>query len=169
MPLFITLAREFILLGASGISFQFIIYFLFKNRFSDFFKLFVREMRQTRYKRTIIKGIDQRAVNERLAELMEQEKLYRDMDLRMKDVAERLLLTPHQFSRLVNENIKTDFRNYVNTFRVREAMRLLVERPERSIITICFEVGFSSKTSFNVTFKKMTGLSPKEYREKNSV
>ncbi|HOW83791.1 MAG TPA: helix-turn-helix domain-containing protein [Spirochaetota bacterium] len=166
---FITLDREFILLGASGISFQFIIYFLFKNRFSDFFKLFVREMRQTRYKRTIIKGIDQRAVNERLAELMEQEKLYRDMDLRMKDVAERLLLTPHQFSRLVNENIKTDFRNYVNTFRVREAMRLLVERPERSIITICFEVGFSSKTSFNVTFKKMTGLSPKEYREKNSV
>ncbi len=166
---FFFLNREFILLGAAGIGLQFILYFLFKNRFPDFFKLFVREMKQTRYKRTIIKGGDQRAVNERLAELMEQEKLYRDMDLRMKDVAERLLVTPHQFSRLVNENIKTDFRNYVNTFRVREAMRLLVDDPGRSIITICFEVGFSSKTSFNVTFKKMTGLSPKEYREKHRV
>ena len=166
---FFTLNRDFILLGAAGIGLQFIIYFLFKNRFPDFFKLFVTEMRQTRYKRAITKGIDQQAVNERLAELMEQEKLYRDMDLRMKDVAERLLVTPHQFSRLVNENIKTDFRNYVNTFRVREAMRLLVEDPGRSIITICFEVGFSSKTSFNVTFKKMTGLSPKEYREKHGI
>ncbi|MCU0844940.1 MAG: helix-turn-helix domain-containing protein [Spirochaetes bacterium] len=166
---FVTLNRDFILLGAAGISLQFIIYFLFKNRFPDFFKLFVREMKQTRYKRTIIKGIDQRAVNERLTELMDQEKLYRDMDLRMKDVAGRLLVTPHQFSQLVNESIKMDFRNYVNTYRVREAMRLLVENHERSIITICFEVGFSSKTSFNVTFKKMTGLSPKEYREKHRV
>jgi AraC-like DNA-binding protein len=166
---FFTLNREFILLGATGNSLQFILYFLFKNRFPDFFKLFVREMKQNRYKRTIIKGIDQSAVNERLTELMEEEKIYRDMDLRMKDVAERLLITPHQFSQLVNENIKTDFRNYVNTYRVREAKELLVENPERSIITICFEVGFSSKTSFNVTFKKMTGLSPKEYRQKHGL
>jgi YesN/AraC family two-component response regulator len=81
-------------------------------------------------------------------------------------VAARLLIRPHQLSQILNERNKTDFRNYVNRFRIDEARRLLVEEPDRSIITICFEVGFNSKTSFNITFKKMTGLSPKEYREK---
>ncbi len=163
---FFTVDADYILAGASGISFSFILYFLFKNRFPDFFRLFVREIRLNRYRRTLLEGLDHTAIHARLSELMNEEKLYRDMDLRMKEVAARLLITPHQFSQLLNEGIKTDFRNYINRFRVDEAKRLLVENPSRSIISICFEVGFNSKTSFNITFKKMTGASPKEYREK---
>ncbi len=164
---YFTLNTDFILLGTAGICLSTILYFLFKNRFPDFFQLLVREMKQERYRRTLLKGIDHAAVHERLSDLMREEKLYQDMDLRMKDVAARLLITPHQFSQLLNERIKTDFRNFVNRYRVDEARRLLLENPERSIISICFEVGFNSKTSFNITFKKMTGLSPKEYREKS--
>ncbi|MBN1532271.1 MAG: AraC family transcriptional regulator [Spirochaetes bacterium] len=162
----VTLDPDFILLGASGFSLSFILYFLLKNRFPDFFRVFVREVKLQRYRRTLLKGLDNGAINERLSELMREEKLYRTMDLRMKDVAERLLITPHQFSQLLNEHIKTDFRNFVNRYRVEEAMALLAGDPTRSIISICFDVGFNSKTSFNITFKKMTGLSPKEYRER---
>lgn len=151
--------------GALGIALIFIIYFLFKNRFPDYFQLVVKEIKLKRYKRTLLNGIDNKTVNNRLTELMENEKLYREMDLRMKVVAERLLITPHQFSQLLNENNKTDFRNYVNNYRINEAKQLLINDLERSIISICFEVGFSSKTSFNITFKKMTGLSPREYRQ----
>ena len=99
---------------------------------------------------------------------MEQEKLYRDMDLRMKDVAERLLLTPISFR---GWSMRTSRQFSKLREHLPGAGGHAVARREtgRSIITICFEVGFSSKTSFNVTFKKMTGLSPKEYREKNSV
>lgn len=164
---FITRDEGYILLGTSGISVAFMVYFLFKNRFPGFFQLFAREMKQERYRRTLLKGLDLGAIHERLSDLMNEEKLYRDMDLRMKDVAERLLITQHQFSQLLNERIKTDFRNYVNRYRVDEARRLLVEDASRSIISICFEVGFNSKVAFNNTFKKMTGMSPKEYREKN--
>ncbi len=161
-----TLDPDYILLGASGICITTTVYFLFKNRFPDFFQLLAREIHLKRYRRSLLKGLDPGMIHEHLSRLMNDEKLYRDMDLRMNDVAKRLMIKPHQLSQALNEQVKTDFRNFVNRFRIDEARRLLVEEPDRSIITICFEVGFNSKTSFNITFKKATGMSPKEYREK---
>jgi len=166
---FVTADPDYILLGTSIICFSVILYFLFKNRFPDFFQLLAAEIKLQRYRRTLLNGLDPDAIHERLAELMRDEKLYQDMDLRMNDVAGRLMIKPHQLSQLLNERVKTDFRNYVNRFRIDEACRLLAGDPDRSIISICFEVGFNSKTAFNITFKKMTGLSPKEYREKSGT
>jgi AraC-like DNA-binding protein len=57
-----------------------------------------------------------------------------------------------------------DFRNFINRFRVEEAQRLLKSDPEMSILTICFEVGFNSKSTFNTAFKKISGITPRDYR-----
>ncbi len=160
-----TMDSDLVLLGDALISLLVIVYFLFKNRFPVFFQLLAREMRLKRYRRTLLEGLNLEAIHERLSELMNDERLYQDMDLRMSDVAAQLMITPHQLSQLLNERNKTDFRNYVNHFRIDEAKKLLVEEPERSVISICFHVGFNSKTAFNITFKKMTGSSPKEFRE----
>ncbi|TAL30007.1 MAG: AraC family transcriptional regulator [Spirochaetes bacterium] len=157
---------DFMLMGAAGISLTVILYFLFKNRFPDFFQLLAAGMKSNRYRKALAKGLDHRAIHERLLDLMRDERLYTDMDLRLNDVAARLLIRPHQLSQILNEQGKTDFRNYVNRFRIDEAKRLLADTPDRSVISICFEVGFNSKTSFNITFRKMTGLSPRAYREK---
>jgi YesN/AraC family two-component response regulator len=75
------------------------------------------------------------------------------------------MISTHQLSQLINEQSKTDFRNYVNSFRIDEAKTLLILEPERSIISICFHVGFNSKAAFNKAFKKVVGCSPGEFRE----
>ncbi|MBN1534496.1 MAG: AraC family transcriptional regulator [Spirochaetes bacterium] len=159
---------DYVLIGDSMLSSLVIIYFLFKNRFPIFFQLLTKEIRQKRYRQSLLKKHDREVIHERLAELMNDEKLYQDMDLRISDVASQLMITTHQLSQLINERNKTDFRNFVNRFRIEEATKLLFEEHDRSIISICFHVGFNSKAAFNKTFKKMMGCSPKEFRENSS-
>ena len=54
---------------------------------------------------------------------------------------------------------------YVNTFRIRDACRML-EETDVPITGIVFEVGFTTKSNFNREFQRVTGLSPSAWREK---
>ncbi len=61
--------------------------------------------------------------------------------------------------------------DYLNSLRVGEAINLLLStsKKEMNIIEIAFEAGFNNKATFNNAFKKITGMTPKEYREKQSL
>jgi AraC-like DNA-binding protein len=60
------------------------------------------------------------------------------------------------------------FYDLVNGYRVEEAKRLLLNPNNRSftILSVGFEAGFNSKTTFNTVFKKFTGLTPTDFRER---
>ena len=67
----------------------------------------------------------------------------------------------------LNEVLQTKFNDYVNAFRITEVQALLL-RPEKSkhnLLTLAFEAGFNSKSSFNTAFKKHTGLTPTQFRK----
>ena len=94
--------------------------------------------------------------------------VYRESDITLEKLSGMLLVTPHQLSQMLNERLKTNFWQYVNSFRIEEAKKLLVHNPERSIISICYHVGFGSKSTFNDIFRKFTGENPSEYRNKRA-
>jgi AraC-like DNA-binding protein len=102
----------------------------------------------------------------RLMEVMESEKLCRDEGLRLPEVAERVSLTPHVLSQLINEHLKVNFLDFVNKYRVEDAQRLLQneESDQYKLLAIAREAGFNSKAPFNRAFKKYTGTSPSDYR-----
>lgn len=67
--------------------------------------------------------------------------------------------------------MKRNFYDLVNSYRVEEAKRLLLD-PKNSnytILSVGFEAGFNSKTTFNTVFKKFTGLSPTEFKERKKI
>ncbi len=101
----------------------------------------------------------------RLMALVETEKIYRESDLNLKSLADRLFITPHQLSQYLNERLGSDFRSFINSYRVAEAKKLLSEQPDLSILSICYDVGFGSKSAFNSVFKKETGQTPREFRD----
>ncbi|HOS98183.1 MAG TPA: helix-turn-helix domain-containing protein [Deltaproteobacteria bacterium] len=138
--------------------------FLAHHRYPHFFQTLKREIKRKRYEKSLLSGINTEVVYARLMELMRDEELYKDMELNLKTVADLLSMTPHQLSQFLNERINQDFRNFVNSFRVAEAKRQLLEHPDRGILEICFEAGFNSKSTFNTVFKKHTGMTPREYR-----
>jgi len=165
---FIFIYRDLMLTGILCMGVTGIIYLLFENRFPDFYQLVAREEREKKYKRSLIQGLSKDKIIARLRELMEIEKVYRQYDLKLDDVAAMLLITPHQLSEFVNDHIKMNFTSYVNRYRIEEAKQLLVGSPEQSTLSIGFEVGFGSKQSFNTIFKQQTGLTPSGYRKASS-
>ncbi|MBN2161143.1 MAG: AraC family transcriptional regulator [Spirochaetes bacterium] len=129
-----------------------------------FFTTLKRAIRKKRYEKSMLEGLDTGIIGERLNELMRDEELFRDSEVSLPSVAKKLALTPHQLSQLLNERMGTNFHDFVNRFRVEAAKKLLVDNPEANIISVCFNVGFNSKSSFNAAFKKLTGMTPRDYK-----
>ncbi|HSQ27464.1 MAG TPA: helix-turn-helix domain-containing protein [Anaerolineales bacterium] len=162
---FLITNRDVMNLGILLIGIAGIIYLLFENRYPDFYQLVAREQRQEKYKKSIIQGLSREKIIARLRELMEEEKIYRQFDLKLEDVAAMLLITPHQLSEFVNDCIGMNFSSYINQYRVGEAKELLISQLEENTLTIAFQVGFGSKQSFNMIFKQQTGMTPSGYRK----
>jgi AraC-like DNA-binding protein len=162
---FISSNRDLINIGIFFLGIAGITYLLFENRYPDFYQLVALEQRQEKFKKSLIQGLSREKIINRLQELMQDEKLYRQFDLKLEEVAARLFITPHQLSEFVNDCMGMNFSSYINQFRVEEAKALLVEKPEESTLAIGFQVGFGSKQSFNTSFKQQTGMTPSGYRK----
>jgi len=102
---------------------------------------------------------------------MERDKLYREAELTLQDLANRLQYSSHQVSQAINEGLKKNFYDVINSYRVEEAKRLLIDPKNKNftILSVAFEAGFNSKTTFNTVFKKFTGLTPSEFKQKQEM
>jgi AraC-like DNA-binding protein len=126
----------------------------------------VSEIRKNIYERSLIKGLDVEALKIRLDDLMNQDKVFCDEDLTLKRLADMLSISPHQLSEFLNKHLNISFNYYINRYRVDEAIDLMQAQPDRSITSICFSVGFNSKSAFYEAFAKFVGISPARYRRK---
>jgi AraC-like DNA-binding protein len=106
------------------------------------------------------------AIIEGVLELMEKEKYYQEPELTLQNLADKLKVPSYQVSQAINEGLKKSFYDLVNGYRIEEAKRLLLDPVNRNytILSVGFEAGFNSKTTFNTVFKKFTGLTPTEFR-----
>ncbi len=107
----------------------------------------------------------------RINEEMINSKPYLDSELNLIKLAELLSFTPHQLSYIINTGFKVNFFHFINNYRVEEAKQLLLnhKKDNLSILGIAYESGFNSKTSFNTTFKKITGQTPSEFKKRSST
>jgi AraC-like DNA-binding protein len=145
------------------------IYLVFENRYPQFYQLVAQEERQQRYRKSLIQGLSRDKILDRLQQLMAEERVYRQLELRLEDVAGQLFITPHQLSEFVNDHLGMSFPAYVTMHRVGEAKQLLLSEPDQSALSIAFEVGFGSKQTFNTSFKQHTGMTPSEYRKTHAA
>ena len=102
-------------------------------------------------------------LKQNLSNLFQKEKLYRNNDINLDMVAEKLGTTRHNASQLINEHFNMSFREFVNSHRIQEAKELLANQNELNIIDVAYEVGYNNKVSFNKAFKKDTQLTPSQY------
>ena len=121
-------------------------------------------------KRRLVSDEKVEEIKVELNELMNNKELYLESDLNLIKLAKRLGVTTHQLSYVINKGYGENFFQFVNRFRVEKAKQMLLDakHDNLSILGVAFESGFSSKTSFNTTFKKMTDLTPTEYKKVSS-
>ena len=101
----------------------------------------------------------------RLKKLMESEKIYTESELSLSDLANLLNTLPNYLSQVINDKEGKNFYDYINMLRIEE-FKMMVSRPENkkyTLLSLSYDCGFNSKSSFNKNFKKVTGQSPSEY------
>jgi len=105
-----------------------------------------------------------------LVKYMEREKPYLEPSLNLNDLAERLALSPHNLSYIINSRLQKNFYQFVNQYRVEEVKRALAgqKKQREDLLRIAFEAGFNTKATFNTIFKSHTGMTPSEYRRLTS-
>ncbi|WP_421801315.1 helix-turn-helix domain-containing protein [Flagellimonas sp.] len=102
----------------------------------------------------------------RLDILMQENKLYKEPDLRLDDLSKQLHTSRNHISQVINEEFNKNFFEFVNSYRVEEAIDLLQEEENQKITDILYDVGFNNRSSFYKAFKKSTGYNPSEYLQK---
>ncbi|MBN2662656.1 MAG: AraC family transcriptional regulator [Bacteroidales bacterium] len=103
----------------------------------------------------------------KLTNFMTNNKPYLENKLSIKDLSEMLDWQPNYLSKIINEQLEQNFFEFVNKYRVDEFKNQLPKHKNYTILSVAFDSGFNSKSSFNRIFKDFTGLTPSEY--KNSV
>jgi len=135
------------------------------QRYHKFFQILRTEVKKEKYKKSLLEGKDVTPLMNQLIHLMEEQKLYRDENLTLKNLADCLAMTPHQLSQLLNDKLSTNFSSFVNRYRVSEAEQILIDKPDRPVLAIAFDVGFNNKTSFYDAFSKFNSISPHKFRK----
>ncbi|HMT28533.1 MAG TPA: helix-turn-helix domain-containing protein [Bacteroidia bacterium] len=120
-----------------------------------------------RYKNSALTEDMSQELADRLKSLMINEKLYRESDLRLDKLADKMGVSRHNLSQVINEQMNMNFFEYLNYLRIEESCHLLTSRSgnDLTISEIAFGVGFNNKVSFYTMFKKVTGKTPTDFRK----
>lgn len=105
---------------------------------------------------------------ERLKHLMKEEKIYLDSTIKLEDLAQRMDMSKHHLSQIINQHFKLSFFDFINNYRTSEAKSMIQNNPEFTMVKVAFESGFNNKTSFVNAFKKFEKVTPSEFRETGS-
>jgi len=105
-----------------------------------------------------------------LQRYMRDSEIFLDASLSIQQLAEKIDMPVKDLSILINHEMGQHFFDFINEYRIQKAMEFLRDptRNEQSVLEILYEVGFNSKSSFNTWFKKISYLTPTEYRKKHS-
>ncbi len=119
-----------------------------------------------RYEKSRLDDDTARTIVTMILKYMEEKKSYKDPDITLAGLADKLDLSPHLLSQLLNDRLSRNFNAFINEYRVAEVKTMLEDPANRDkLLAIAYDAGFRSKTTFNTIFKKCTGKTPREYRK----
>lgn len=122
-----------------------------------------------KYTQSTLTESDSRRYLEILSSYMNIKKPFLNPSLTINELAEKLAIPSRHLSQVINEALHQNFYDFVNHYRIEEAKRMLSgdSNDRVTILEVLYEVGFNSKSAFNIAFKKHTGITPTEFKRKN--
>jgi AraC-like DNA-binding protein len=98
---------------------------------------------------------------------MHKHRHFLDNALNIEKLA-KVINAPSQYlSQAINQYRQINFYELIASYRIEYAKEILIHQPEKNILTVAMDAGFNAKSTFNKTFKKITGLTPSEYKKSN--
>ena len=118
-----------------------------------------------KYAKSGLSGDKAEAIYQKLIRLMNEEELYTTCELTLADLSKKLDIHSNYLSQIINEKTSGNFYAYINNLLIEKFLKL-VNDPKNSnikLISLAYDCGFNSKSSFNKYFKNKVGKTPSEY------
>lgn len=118
-----------------------------------------------RYHSSSLRGVEEMQLFYQLQRVLEEEKLYLDPNLSLRQLSDRLNTNTKYLSQVVNHLAKNNFQHYLNTFRVREVAVKIIDDSYNNLTLfgIALQCGFKNKSTFYKVFREIMGTTPKLY------
>ncbi|MEP1097401.1 MAG: AraC family transcriptional regulator [Cyclobacteriaceae bacterium] len=121
-----------------------------------------------KYQKSGLKESESSALLQTVTAYLQTSEAYLDPTITLDKISIELKLYKHHVSQAINNNTGMNFYSFLNEFRMDKAIEALGSNHihNKTIETISFECGFSSKSTFNNLFKKKFKLTPSQYLKK---
>jgi AraC-like DNA-binding protein len=100
----------------------------------------------------------------RIENAVKEHQWYLEPGLSLSQLSRRVGMNRAYLSRAINDGLKTNFSDFINTMRVDYA-KSLIDDGELKMLDIALAAGFGSKASFNRVFRRLSGKTPSQYRD----
>ncbi len=106
---------------------------------------------------------------QKLLTYMNNEQPFLDPEINLSSLGQKISIPPRSLSEVINTMERKNFYDFINYYRIKESEKLLLTSSgrEKTILEVLYEVGFNTKSAFNIAFKKQTGMTPTEYKRRN--
>lgn len=105
------------------------------------------------------------AEHSRVFEKLMAQRFYATPGITADEVSSLLNTNRTLLSAYLNRELNMRYYEWISSMRIEDSKRLILENPDMSMIEIAFKVGIEDKSNFGRTFKRITGVSPLEYRK----
>lgn len=169
-PLVIVLHNDIYtqLLGLSSINIVFIYLFIsFYGRPELLQGLEKSDNKTVKYLGSTLSSTKVEELTAKINAIMEVKKPFLNQDMSLSEMADMLDISSHQLSQVINQKFKMSFSDFINKYRIDEALKILNDKnsAKYTLESIANDCGFGNRVSFNSAFKKFTGKSPSDYRK----
>lgn len=119
-----------------------------------------------KYKKSALSEDYGDAILQKLQTYLTEQKPYLENDLTLPKLAQRLSVSPHHLSQVLNDRLNQSFFDWLAMYRVEEAKKLLADTAlsHLKIDEIAERVGYNSTSAFHTAFKRITGRTPAQFR-----
>jgi len=117
-----------------------------------------------KYLKSSLSNHDRTRIQRKINETMENDQLYLRSGLTLSMLGDQIGEKIHYVSQVINQDFSMSFFDLINKYRIDEAKRIFQEGKKRSIADVAEIVGFNSKSTFNLAFKKYVNMTPSQYK-----
>jgi AraC-like DNA-binding protein len=136
---------------------------------SDFFERpgSVFSFPQMKYQKSSLSEENKEMILEKILKEMEDKRYFTNNLASLSGLSRQINESSHHVSQVINEKLNRNFFELLAFYRVEHAKKLITEDKYAKITVeeLAELVGYNSKSSFNIAFKKYTGKTPSGFRK----
>ncbi|MDF3818738.1 helix-turn-helix domain-containing protein [Leptospira sp. 96542] len=118
-----------------------------------------------KYERSGLKPDEIPVIKEKLIRYMQNTNAYQDSEFNLDKLSSETGILKSYITQVLSEGMNTNFYQFVNGFRIRGVVEELAGSTKTNLLQLAFQWGFNSKSTFNDSFKKITGKTPSEFQK----